>query len=115
MRQLETIQKREKLNHVLRVKDGGIHDYVIVRADTQEVLLTVLFQDGPRKDDHSRPGVLDCDLLEMVRDRIKTFQEGPMGCWENLMALQNIEAALLWMNKRVEDRIERNVLGTMHK
>lgn len=31
------------------------------------------------------------------------------------MALMHIEEALLWLNKRVEDRIERNVLGTNKK
>ncbi len=115
MKQLSTIQKRENLNRVMRCNDSGIHDYVIVRADTQEVLLTVPFQDGPRKADYSRQGVLDCDLVEMVRDRLKAFQEGPLATRENEMALMHIEEALMWMNKRVEDRIERNVLGTMNK
>ena len=31
------------------------------------------------------------------------------------IALTHIEEALLWMNKRADDRAERNVLGTMEK
>ena len=73
------------------------------------------FQKGPRNDPESRQGVLDCDLLEIVRDRLKGFQNGPMATRENACALTHIEEALMWLNKRVEDRIERGVLGTMEK
>ena len=34
---------------------------------------------------------------------------------ENAIALTHIEEALMWLNRRVEDRIERNVLGTNNK
>lgn len=60
-------------------------------------------------------GVLDTDLLEIVRDRLNDFQNGKFATRENAVALTHIEEALLWMNKRVEDRIERNVLGTNNK
>ena len=33
----------------------------------------------------------------------------------NAKALEYIELALMYMNRRVEDRIERNVLGTNNK
>ena len=115
MKQLSTIQKRENLNRVMRVNEGDVHDYAIVRDDTKEILLTVSFQKGPRKADYSRQGVLDCDLMEIVRDRLKAFQKGPLATSENAEALRHIEEALMWMNVRVEDRIERNVLGTMEK
>lgn len=117
MEKLITIQKRENLNTVYRAGEagpgGGYHDYTIVRNDTQEILLTVPIQKGPRKEPKSRHGVLDTDLLEIVRDRLKFFQDGPYATKENEIALQHIEHALLWMNKRTEDRIERGVLGTM--
>lgn len=119
MKQLDTIQKRENLNHVFRRDElgpgAGFHDYVIARADTQEVVAFVKFQKGPRKADFSRQGVLDCDLMEIVRDRLKAFQEGPLATKENAKALKYIEKALEQMNKRVEDRIKRNALGTMNK
>ena len=34
---------------------------------------------------------------------------------ETACALTHIEEALMWLNKRVEDRIERGVLGTYNK
>ena len=119
MRELNTIQKREKLNKVYAVDDpgngGANHEYVVLCDDrlkeTPEVI-EIAFQNGPRKDPESISGVLDTDLLEIVRDRLKGFQQGEFATGENAIALTHIEEALLWMNKRVEDRIERNVLGT---
>lgn len=118
MEKLNTIQTKENLNHVFRDGEpgpgGAHHDYCIAAAPG-EILLTVQFQKGPRNDPDARHGVLDCDLLEIVRDRMKAFVAGPMTSWETEMALSHVEAALHCMNKRVEDRIERNVLGTMEK
>ena len=124
MEKLSTIQKRNNLNQIFRTGEqgpgGGYHDYDIYPAgcdpETTELPLACIeFQKGPRNDPNARPGILDSDLLEIVRDRLIAFQNGPMACWENLMALQNVEAALQFMAKRVEDRADRNVLGTMHK
>ena len=119
MNKISTIQKREKLNEVCRLgmkgPGGAYHDYAIISAETQEILVGVEFQKGPRKDPEARHGALDSDLLEIVRDRLKAFQEGGYACRENACALTHIEEALMWMNRRVEDRIERNVLGPMEK
>lgn len=132
-----TIQKSEKLNTVYATDEpgpgGANHTYVICRNDKRHcinqvvngsdeiymepdsILATIQLQCGPRKDPESIHGVIDTDLLEIVRDRLKAFQNGKFACDENAHALSHIEEALLWMNKRVEDRIERNVLGTNEK
>ena len=118
---LSTIQKREKLNTVYRAGEkgpgGAYHDYEIWGDPKNEFcpLAKIHFQKGPRKDPESRHGVLGVDLLEIVRDTLICFQAGEFATRENEMALQHIEEALMWMNKRTEDRIERNVLGTMEK
>lgn len=124
MEKLSTIQKRNNLNTIYRVGEkgpgGGYHDYYIYPADcdpstTELPLALVEFQKGPRNDPDARHGVLDSDLLEIVRDRLKAFQEGSMPSRESYLALQHVEEALMWLNKRAEDRAERNVLGTMQK
>ena len=117
---LSTIQKRNNLNEVYRVDEigpgGACHLYKIyTNEDEERHLIDVEFQKGPRKESGSTSGVLDVDLLEIVRDRLKAFQAGPFACRENACALAHIEEALMWMNKRVEDRSERKVLGTMEK
>lgn len=123
MDKLSTIQKRENLNEVYAGEKGvggASHDYVIVKADcavenNDNEIVTIHFQKGARKDPDAIHGVLDTDLLEIVRDRLRGFQSGEFATRENACALTHIEEALMWMNKRVEDRIERNVLGTYNK
>jgi hypothetical protein len=122
MRELSTIQKREKLNRVFAIDESGNgganHAYVVV-SDVGLMVpkeTVIQFQNGARKEElTSIPGVLDTDLLEIVRDRLKGFQSGQFATRENAIALTHIEEALMWMNRRVEDRIERNVLGTNQK
>lgn len=114
MRVLNTIQKREKLNTVIAVGDkgaGGANHQYVIEVDGPEDLL-IKFQEGPRNVEGSTPGVIDTDLLEIVRDRLKCFQEGEFATEYNAQALLHVEEALMWLNRRVEDRIERQVLGT---
>ena len=122
MEKLNTIQKREKLNDVYAVGEkgngGAYHEYDITFDKYSNGYIStnkIIFQNGPRKDSNSIHGVLDTDLLEIVRHRLQCFQQGEFATRENAIALTHIEEALLWMNKRVEDRIERNVLGTNNK
>lgn len=124
MEKLTTIQQRENLNSVYRVGEpgpgGAYHDYDIYPADcspeTAEVALACIeFQKGPRNDPNARHGVSDTDLLEIVRDRMIAFCDGTMTNIETERALAHVEAALFHLNQRVEDRIERGVLGTMKK
>lgn len=75
----------------------------------------IQFQKGPRKESDSVHGVIDGDLLEIVRDRLKSFQNGPFASEYNAEALEHVEAAPDALNRRVEDRIARNVLGTNTK
>lgn len=127
-KKLKTIQKHDSLNEVWVTGEpgpgGAYHDYIVV-ADKEikydfaepakEIILRIEFQKGPRKEKESRRGVIDSDLLEIVRDRLKAFQSGPMASEYNAQALLHIEKALKLMSHRAEDRKQRNVLGTMKK
>ena len=123
---MNTIQKREKLNKVFASDEkgngGANRCYEIFLSDDDpekfgehEVLAIIEFQNGPRKDAASVSGVLNTDLLEIVRDRLKGFQSGEFSSRENACTLTHIEKALMWLNRRVENRIERQVLGTNKK
>jgi len=120
MEELSTIQKREKLNMVRRVDEegpgGAHHSYAIQPLGVPYPTTVIIdFQKGPRKEEDSTQGVIDSDLLEIVRDRMKCFQAGPFASRENAIVLTHVEEALMWLNRRVEDRIERSVLGTYNK
>lgn len=117
MEKLSTVQKRENLNNVFVCDEpgngGANHEYLITdNNEPADVYVRIQMQNGARKLPDSIHGVLDTDLLEIVRHRLQSFQKGQFATRENAIALTHIEEALLWMNKRVEDRIERNVLGT---
>lgn len=82
-RKLSTIQKREKLNDVYAMNErgngGANHTYAVHKCGNTTVfetepLAVIQFQDGARKIPDSTPGVLDTDLLEIVRDRLKGFR-----------------------------------------
>ena len=110
------IQREDNLN-VVEYEDtpgpgNGRHTYEVNRADTGESLAKIQFQCGARKEEGSTPGVLEGDLLEIVRHRLQCFQKGEFATRENACALTHIEEALMWLNKRKEDRKARNVLGT---
>ena len=120
-RKLNTIQKVEKLNNVFAIDEpgpGGANHKYAVRSNTTEEAhdyAVIEFQKGPRKDPASVHGVLDTDLLEIVKDRLQGLQSGDFATEDNAKALEHIEIALMYMNKRVMDRYERNVLGTYEK
>lgn len=119
---LSTIQKQENLNIVERRGESGpggaYHEYLISYLDDDSDMCNagyLKFQKGPRHLKGSQHGVTDQDLLEIVRDRLTCFTQGNMPSRETAIALTHVENALLWLNKRTEDRIERNVLGTYIK
>ena len=124
MERLKTIQTRENLNVVYRLGNpgpgGAYHDYDVYPANIShmvdpEPVACIQFQKGPRKDPNARQGILDSDLLEIVRDRMRAFCAGEMTDRHTERALSHVEAALHHLNQRVEDRIARGVLGTMKK
>ena len=79
MEKLSTIQKRDNLNTVFRNGEpgpgGAFHEYQVVQylPDESALVSVFHFQKGPRNEPSSEPGVLDVDLLEIVRDRLKCF------------------------------------------
>ena len=120
IRRLHTIQTEHNLNKVYAMDHPGPgnanHIYAIAKnregREFNDVIATVCFQNGPRNDPNSIDGVLDTDLLEIVRDRLKAFQSSEFACEYNAQALRHIEEALYQMNLRVQDRVNRKVLGT---
>ena len=125
MEKLTTIQKREKLNDIYVVDEksngGANHRYIINKKDittwqdgsnTIGMCADIRFQKGPRNEKDSIDGVIDTDLLEIVKHRLQCFQQGEFATRENAIALTHIEEALLWLNLRIENRLEKGILGT---
>lgn len=128
MEKLDTIQKRNKLNDIYAVDEKGNgnahHRYIVCKTGETAwqngnndigIVGEIRFQHGPRFVEGSQHGIATVDLLEICRNQLSSFQSGEMATREGAIALTKIEEALLWLNKRTEDRAERNVLGTMGK
>ena len=90
------------------------HQYQVVKANTDEPILNVHFQEGAILE-HGVNGVTDEDLLLMVVDRLTHFQASEFACRENALALTKLEESLMWLNKRTNDRTMRGVEGTHKK
>ena len=58
-----------------------------------------------------RDGTTNEEVIAVLIDRIN-FLNKKFPCRENSIALTHIETALLWLNKRSADRINRRVEGT---
>lgn len=73
----------------------------------------IKFQDGAVKE-NGRNGLFIEEALQQCVDRLNKYQS-EVPCRENAVALTHIETAIMWLNKRTEDRINRNVEGTKEK
>ncbi len=104
---------------------GANHLYVVYGMDMsrnpsasdaqkdQGTKLEIVFQNGPIPENGTN-GITQEVLLEIVADRLRSFQAGPYACRENALALTKVEEAQMWLQKRTRDRMARNVEGT-HK
>lgn len=70
----------------------------------------ISFQNGGLKEVGPN-GITDQALLAIVLDRLRSFNDGQFRCRENSLAITEIEIALMWMEKRGNDRARRGVEG----
>lgn len=85
--------------------------YEVHYADT---VIRLPFQHGPVKKAGVN-GITNEALLAVVIDRLQGFQTSEYSCRENAVALTHLETALLWLQKRTRDRVQRGVEGTNQK
>lgn len=83
------------------------HNFVYVRHDVNSLAFTI--QNGPIKEH----GVNGCQV-DTVIAAAKLMIEGlnaKFPCRENEMAIMKLDECLLWLDKRKQDRIARDVEG----
>ena len=92
---------------------GANHRYDVSIRDgnTKTGLVCLNFQNGPINEVGVN-GVTHEVLLEIVADRLRSFQAGNFACKENAMALTKIEEAQMWLQSRTIKRMRRGVEGT---
>lgn len=93
--------------HASGEKDYGFGPYV--KIDQENDTLTVKFQKGPIREVGVNGAQLD-ELFEIGQAVLKSLN-GKFPCRENALAITKIEEALMWLEKRKKDRVERGVEG----
>ncbi len=100
----------------LRSSDNAHHKYVIEvtrdapKPDWIAERCELNFQNGGLKEVGPN-GITDQALIAIVLDRVRSFNDGPFRCRENSMMITKLEEALMWGEKRGNDRARRNVEG----
>lgn len=75
---------------------------------------TVLFQNGPIGEVGVN-GITHEALLEILVDRLRSFQAGAFASRENALALTKLEEAQHWLLARTRSRMARGVEGTHNR
>lgn len=77
--------------------------------------MAIDWQNGPlgRGDDRQKPnGAFVETVIAAAKQRIEYYQETGFACRENAIAITKLDEALMWLNKRTQDREARQVEGT---
>ena len=108
---LETLKGIDKIDgfEVKRVSWNQPKENFIEINDEGNAI-TFKIQNGPIKEN----GINGCQVDTMIaaaRKIIEKFNK-QFPCRENSVAITKLDEAMMWLNKRKQDRIERNVEGT---
>lgn len=97
---------------------GAPHFFEIYRTEVSDggrgkegPLGKINFQKGPVKENGVN-GVTEVDLLNIVAERLRRFQELKYSSRENAVALTKIEEAVMWLHKRTAKRVMEKKEGT---
>ena len=83
-------------------------------AQVLQFIQKVPIQPGSTELETVSDGTTNEEVLEMLIDRMN-YLNSKFPCGENSIAITNLDQALLWLNKRTQDRIKRNVEGKQIK
>jgi hypothetical protein len=123
MRTITTHHDGHGLNENVQIialddKEGpACHHYIFnVNPGPVEKLVGELrFQQGPRNEAGSTPGVVTAAVLAMLIDHLEGFQRGPYPSRETAIVIKKLEEALHWTRARADKRAARGVLGRNEK
>jgi hypothetical protein len=87
------------------------HKYGLAHFETGGDGETIQFIEKDAAMNTLNDGTTNEEVLSMLIDRLKFLGE-KLPCRENSIAVTKCEEALLWLNKRTQDRRERGVEGT---
>lgn len=96
------------------------HKYIAYNFENKENGQTIQFIEKIPKEEGStelitvNDGTTNEELLEVLINRMYYLQS-KFPCRENAICITHLEEGLMWLNKRTQDRIKRNVEGKQIK
>jgi hypothetical protein len=72
--------------------------------------INITFQEGPINEVGVNGAHIE-DVIDLLIDRLRGFNEGDTRCRENSLAITHLEEANLWLLKRTMNRVEQGVEG----
>lgn len=72
--------------------------------------ISIKFQEGPVKEAGVNGAQIE-DVIDILVERLRGFQNGGFPCRENALAITKLEEARLWLNERTRKRQEQGVEG----
>lgn len=72
--------------------------------------INITFQHGPIQEVGVNGAHIE-DVIDLLIERLRGFNEGPFRCRENSLAITALEEAQLWLLKRTMNRVEQGVEG----
>lgn len=89
------------------------HEFVVsAELRSGEIdLQKISLQHGPIKE-NGHNGIFMEHLIAICIDTLGKFQTSKYNCRENAIAKTKLEEAMMWLNKRTQNRVKRGVEGT---
>lgn len=94
--------------------NNSYHEFIINHepdSETSELLGRIKLQNGNFAE-FGHNGIFTEHLLVIARDCLERFNTSKYACQENSIAINSINNALMWLNKRATERVKRGVYGT---
>lgn len=106
---------------LITLKEGatyGLPAYQVTENGLEDSgTFEVPFVKGNKEDESifRQNGILTESLIQCAKQFMESVNVGDLACRENSMAITKLDEALMWINKRAEDRKLRGVQGTYQK
>lgn len=94
--------------------NNSYHEFIInyePDSVTSELLGKIKLQNGNFAE-FGHNGIFTEHLLVIAKDCLERFNTSKYACQENTLAINNINNALMWLDKRTTERVKRGVYGT---
>lgn len=85
--------------------------YQPARKAERRPFINIKFQEGPIPEVGVNGAHIE-DVIDLLIENLRTFNDGPLRCRENSLAITALEEANLWLLKRTMNRIEQSVEGS---